>query len=241
MTDCLNKEIFKVALCDDEEYVFDIVNEKLQNYARLKGIEAKVTYYKTAETLLENADSMDMLLLDIDMPGMDGIEAGRLLNKKPHDYKVVMLTGRTDRFREAFVIEAFRFVTKPIVQEELFQAFDDVREWLSWLKKVVVWQKGIEYSVFQKDIVYIEGNRSTTRIFTEKNDFRSERTLAEWDIMLDSRYFFRCHKSFIVNMSKICKINKNVLEMVTGENLMISRRLNAEFRNAYMMYDTSYR
>lgn len=230
-----------VGVCDDEHYVHDLVEKILKKYAKEKHIEILIEHFLTAEKTLDNSKELDLLLLDIDMPEMDGIEVGHKLRKRNIEYKIIMLTGREDRFREAFEIEAYRFVTKPIDEEKLFKAIDDVRENNRLNRKVLAFRDGVQYSIPQKEILYIEANRSSTLVFTVNAEFRSEKTLVEWLDLLDSKAFFQCHKSFIVNMGKIDAVKDSNILMVNGDRVSVSRRLRKAFMNAYMIYDTKWR
>lgn len=230
-----------VGICDDEHYVHDLIDKIMEKYAKEKHIEVFIEHFLTAEKLLDCCKELDVLLLDIDMPEMDGIEVGHKLRKRNVDYKIIMLTGREDRFREAFEIEAYRFVTKPIDEEKLFTAIDDVRDNNQLKRKVVVFRDGVRYSIPQKDILYVEANRSYTLVFTTNAEFRSENTLAVWSDLLASNIFFQCHKSFIVNMSKIDTIQDNYILMINEDHVAVSRRLRKAFMNAYMIYDTKWR
>lgn len=230
-----------IGVCDDEHYVHDLVDKFIIKYAKEKHIKVSIEHFLTAEKLLDYCKELDVLLLDIDMPEMDGIEVGHKLRKRNVDYKIIMLTGREDRFREAFEIEAFRFVTKPIEEGKIFKAIDDVREKNQLNRNVIVFRDGVQYNIPQKEILYVEANRSSTLTFTVNAEFRSEQTLAEWSDMLDSKAFFQCHKSFIVNMGKIDAIQGSYILMVNGDRVAVSRRLRKAFMNAYMIYDTKWR
>lgn len=235
------KESLVIGLCDDEEHAYAVVRDILKCYEKELGIAIRLRYYNSAKQLLEKKDELDFLLLDIEMPEMDGIEAGFKLRDRNVAYKIIMLTAREDRFREAFKIGAFRFVSKPIEKTELYEAIDDVREHMAGFKKVTVFRDGVAYEIPQKDILYIEADRSATLIFTNNLEFRSECTLAGWKEILDERIFFQSHKSFIVNMSKIEEIQNNVIRLVNGDKVSVSRRLRNSLLNAYMLYDTRWR
>lgn len=230
-----------VGVCDDEHYVHDLVDKVIMKYAKEKHIEVFIEHFLTAEELLDYCRELDVLLLDIDMPEMDGIEVGHKLRKRNVDYKIIMLTGREDRFREAFEIEVYRFVTKPIDEKKLFTAIDDVRDNNQLNRKVLVFRDGVQYSIPQKEILYVEANRSATLIYTVNAEFRSEQTLAEWSDMLDSKAFFQCHKSFVVNMGKIDAVQDGYILMINRDRVLVSRRLRKAFMNAYMIYDTKWR
>ena len=151
---------FYAAICDDEQHIHDIVQNMIDVYAAENGICCKLYHIFSAQELLSFDETIDFLFLDIDMPGMDGIEAAHFLNKRGIDYKIIMLTSKAERFKDAFKIGAFRFVTKPISQSELFEAVDDVREHMTGMGEVSVYRDGVKYEIVQKDILYLmaEGN-----------------------------------------------------------------------------------
>ena len=230
-----------IGICDDEMHIYNTVDKLLSIYAEKNNMVCHLVYYDSAKKLLEAKDKLDLLLLDIEMPEMDGIEAAFKLRDRGIEYKIVMLTAREDRYRDAFKIGAFRFVPKPIEEKELYKALDDVREHLIGSTKVTVFRDGVAYQIMQRDIVYVEADRSATLVFTKDYEYRSGETLSAWVELLDNRMFFQCHKSYIVNMGKIEEIEKSTISMVTGDKVKVSRRLRTALLNAFMTYDTSRR
>ncbi|MGN0154501.1 MAG: LytR/AlgR family response regulator transcription factor [Lachnospiraceae bacterium] len=236
-----DKTSLVIGLCDDDIHIYHTVSSLLASYAENNNIECHIVYYNSAKKLLEAKDELDCLLLDIEMPELDGIEAAFKLRDRGINYKIIMLTARDDRYREAFKIGAFRFIPKPIEERELYKAIDDVREHLVGLTKVTVFRDGVAYEIMQRDIIYVEADRSATLIFTKNFEFRSEKSLSEWMKLLDERMFFQCHKSYIVNMGKVDEIGKDTISLVTGEKVKVARRIKSSFLQAFMTYDTSRR
>lgn len=230
-----------VGLCDDEEYVCDSVYKILKNYGNEHQIEIEFIYYNSAKLLLEKRDMLDVLFLDIEMPKMDGIKAGMKLRDWNIDYKIIMLTVREDRFRDAFKIGAFRFVSKPINEVEFCLAINDVIDAMSINRSVIAYRDNVAFEISQKDILYIEANSSSSLIYTRDCEYRSEQSLKVWSNLLDKRFFFQSHRSYIVNMSKIENVQGNTIYLVTGDRILVSRRLRTSFLKAYMMYDTRWR
>lgn len=230
-----------VGLCDDEEYVCDSVYKILKNYGNEHQIEIEFIYYNSAKLLLEKRDMLDVLFLDIEMPKMDGIKAGMKLRDWNIDYKIIMLTVREDRFRDAFKIGAFRFVSKPINEVDFCLAINDVIDAMSINRSVIAYRDNVAFEISQKDILYIEANSSSSLIYTRDCEYRSEQSLKAWSNLLDKRFFFQSHRSYIVNMSKIENVQGNTIYLVTGDRILVSRRLRTSFLKAYMMYDTRWR
>lgn len=235
------KEKINIAVCDDEQYVHDEIKRFIRTYAEEKKIEYCLSHLYSANELLSFPNFIDILLLDIEMPEMDGIEAAYKLNDKGMDCKIIMLTCRTDRFKEAFKIGAIRFVTKPIEKIELFEAMDEARVRMIGHEMVQVSCDNRSYSIMQKDIVYIMADGSSTRIFTQKNVYRSENTLSGWEKILNKKIFFMCHRSYLINLSNITQIDKSTAVLTTGEKVPISRRKRTELTHAHMEFDLKIR
>lgn len=107
----------KLGICDDEAVVHHQVKEYINDIDF--GIPLEVTDFYNGEALIESASQIDILLLDICMPGLDGIEVGRKLKGNVNIGKIIMLTSMLERSPEAFEIEAYRFITKPIDRKKL--------------------------------------------------------------------------------------------------------------------------
>ncbi len=236
-----NIENLTIGLCDDEQHIHHTIEKMLLFYAEENHITMHMVHYTSAKQLIDRKDELDVLLLDIEMPDMDGIEAGYRLLTRKIEYKIIMLTAREERYKEAFKIGAFRFVPKPIDKKELYNAIDDVREYMMGLKRVTVFRDGVSFQIAQQDILYIEANKSATLIFSNHLEFRSEQSLAMWINILDKHVFFQCHKSYIVNMGKIDEIEMNVIRLINGEKVAVSRRLRSPLIQAFIAYDTRWR
>ncbi len=230
-----------VGLCDDEQYIHEEVEHLIAEYVKIHKISYELIHFYSGQELLNNHSYLDFILLDIDMPKMDGIKVGMKLRDREISYKIIMLTAKEERYREAFKIGAFRFIPKPIEKQEFFDTISEVREHLIGLNKVTVYRDGIAYSIMQKNIDYIEADRSSTLIFTKDWEYRSEQSLSAWKEILDERIFFQCHKSYLVNIGKIEEIEKNILKLVTGEKIKVSKRQRTPLLHAFMEYDTNHR
>lgn len=231
----------KAAICDDERHIHDAVQELMNCYTKERGILLEMYHIYSAQELLSFEEEINFLLLDIDMPDMDGIEAARILNARGIDYKIVMLTSKAERFKDAFKIGAFRFVTKPISREEFFEAVDEVRERMVGMGKIQAYRDGILYEIIQRDILYLMADGNTVRIYTESEEYRSEIPLREWMEKLDNYMFFACHRSYIVNLGKIANIGKDTADLVNGEKVPIARRKRTELQQVFMVYDARRR
>ena len=235
-----NEEKLILGICDDDELIRKRVERMLDGYEAGRTCRPTLRHFCSGQELLEFEGEMDALLLDIDMPEMDGIEAAHHLNKRGITYKIIMLTSKVERFKETFQIGAFRFVTKPIMEDELFRAIDDVRERMIGRKEMILYSNRAQVSVQQRDIFYVMAEGTRTIVFTKHTSYRSEQSLEQWEQELEEKMFFRTHRSFIVNLGKIESLDKEII-LLSGEKIPVSKRKRREVEAAYRAFDTRYR
>ena len=234
------KEIV-IGLCDDDENIHRIIEKMVKDYEVSVEISTRLVHFMSAEEFLAFKGKLDMVLLDIDMPGMDGIEAGHQARRNNLPCRIVMLTGKTERFKEAFPVGAVAFVTKLVEETELFAAIEEVERRMIGEDVENVSDGGKWHCVRQKDILYVMADGSQTRVFLENTSFRSENSLDWWEQELDERMFFRTHRSFVVNLGKIQSMEGTHPIMITGEKISVAKRRRTVFERAYMEYDIRYR
>ncbi|MFG6394056.1 MAG: DNA-binding response regulator [Lachnospiraceae bacterium] len=231
---------FIIGICDDKQYIHSIIEEKLKIFARDSNMEFKYIHYFSAEELLLSEEKLDCLLLDIYVPEIGGIEAGKRLLKKKVPYKIIILSDKKEMFKECFKINTFRFVTKPIDDNELCEAIRDVYICRPGFKKEIVYKDRISYNISQMDIVFIMANKSSTIIYTASSEYRSEYTLIHWEEVLDKKIFFKCHRSYIINLGAVKKIENTYVVMSTNEKVIVSRWRKKEFISKYTGYIIKY-
>ncbi len=233
--------MIKIFLCDDEKVVYDSVKEIILKNGKGEISDYEITFFKSGEELLKYESDCDILLLDIEMPLMDGIETARRLRERKSSCVIIMLTSNVSRFKEAFRIGALRYVTKPIDEEELFEALHEAENHLIGRRIFQIEEKGIAYSIPESDIVYLMSDRNATYIYAKHREFRSQVSLQDWKEQLDERVFYLCHRSYLVNMGYVNDFSEKEVSLETGEKIPVSRRKYQAFFQKYMEYEMKYK
>ncbi|MBQ7066616.1 MAG: response regulator transcription factor [Lachnospiraceae bacterium] len=229
-----------IGICDDEKEIVFFLNNAIKELVQNMGIEVQLYFYYSGEMLLDAEDNLDILFLDIEMPGTDGIETGKRFSVKNRDCKIIMATSKVERFKEAFKINAFRFVTKPFLLEEIKEALVDVIKSMIGMEKIQVYKQRNQYEIFQKDILYIVSVDSYVEIFVKEGKFRSETSLTKLEEELEPALFCRVNRQCIVSLKWIESYKKD--EIVIGENrIKVSIRRKKEFERRNAIYDMEYR
>lgn len=200
----------------------------------------QIEVFTSGEALIEAVKELDVIFLDIEMPELDGIETGRMIRKMNPCCKIIMATGKVERFKEAFHIQAFRFITKPFDMEEIEEALQAVENVTIGNTMLEVSYHRSGYEVKQRQIRYIQAFNGIAELTIDNVVMRKEISLEELEQLLDKRIFVRIHRQFIVNLCWVDSY-KNGVVSVGGEKIKISRRRKKDFEEKYVYYDIHYR
>lgn len=236
MSACIN-----VAICDDEAWVHDEVIGHLKRYSQENHCQIQTKSYLSSSELLSSLDEMDILFLDIEMPGMDGIETGRRLKTNPQKTKIIMLTGNPERFKEAFQIGAYRFVTKPIDTHEFFAALGDAVSSIKRSTEIQAVYEGEDIVVSASDVSFIRSYGGFMRLYSNGKKFERWGSLYEQAEKLKDDGFFMCHKSYVVNLKYVIDIKDVKTILSTGDVIPVSRRRKKQFIQEWIKYDLDSR
>lgn len=227
--------MIKIGICDDEKIILKVLQEMVEESLEYLKLEAEIFLFHQGAEVLESEEEMDILFLDIEMPQMDGIEVGKRLREQGKDCKIIMATSRVERFKEAFYINAFRFVTKPLEPEEVREALTEAISALGGTEKIEVYKERVKCDVLQRDIFYIEAVESSVEFVLKEGIFRKESSLTELEKILDKKIFYRINRQCIVNITKINKVENGKI-FINNENKKVSQRRKREFMESYREY-----
>ena len=226
-----------IVICDDEKAIHEEVKELLVQYNGKENYAYDIYNCFSARDLLELSESYNIILLDIDMPEVDGIQAAKELIQRGTETHIIMLTSKRERFKEAFKIGATRFVTKPIEKEEFFEALDNAFFSLVGYEMIKLKYRGENCLLQQREIQVIESKRDYLKIYSKDKMFENNKTLKSIHNDLDERIFIVVHRSYIINMLHVCDVHKDYIKMNNGRKVPISRRRNKEVIQRIVDFD----
>ena len=229
-----------IGICDDQPEVLEALQKLLDEICEEKGISREIVAFTDGNELLEHIKEIQVAFLDIEMPQLDGIELGKKIKERNPKCKVIMATGMVERFKEAFQIQALRFVTKPFSKEEVREALEAAVEGISFSKNIEVYAERNKYEIPEEEIEFIKAYNGYSEFCVGEKYFRKECSLKELEEILNEHLFVRINRDVIVNMSFVEDYDG---ARVVGEvnAFHISRRRRKEFERKYMEFDLKYR
>lgn len=190
-----------IAICDDDKNFRALLEDQCRNYYDERKVPLNIFSFSTGEELLENPLLFDLVFLDVEMGIINGIDTGKALKQRnPHNI-IIVITSYDSYLDDAFKIQAFRFLSKPIDLLRLYKALDDVSD---LIKNDIIIFYDIEAKqntrIYANDIIYLEIVKKKTKIVTVKGVYYSREKMNFWKSKLNGISFVCPHTSFLVNL-----------------------------------------
>lgn len=215
---------YRIAVCDDEKTAREDVSEIAKKWALTRGDETEISHYSSAESFLFEypEQQADILLLDVEMGGMNGVELAKKLREKDKLIQIVFITGYSEYISEGYEVAALHYLLKPVREEKLFSTLDRAAEKLSTDARVVTletMQGTVRVPIYEIRFAEVLKNYVTVHAAA---DYTARMTLSELETMLDDR-FLRVGRSYIVNLGCIHKVTKREIFLRTGAAIPLPR------------------
>ncbi|HVU55931.1 MAG TPA: LytTR family DNA-binding domain-containing protein [Puia sp.] len=213
----------KCMVVDDEPLAVDVVVD----YLRQLEIHP-VCCENGIEALRQLRDEhFDLLFLDIEMPGMNGIH---LLKSLPHRPAVVLTTAYRDYAVEGFDLEVLDYLVKPFSFARMQQAMDKFERWRGKKEDGIFLKVDKQLiNIPMKDILYVESKKDYVKVYTTCHEYLCHLTLTDITARLAPERFFRIHRSYTVALDKIGAVKDNCVR-VRDKALPVSRELRMELK-----------
>ncbi|WP_419743301.1 LytR/AlgR family response regulator transcription factor [Paraclostridium dentum] len=231
--------MIKITICEDEIEVRLLIENYIKNILDEEYIEYEVSKYCSGEELLEaNLKDVDILLLDIKMDNINGMDVARKIRQSGSKMEIIFITSLIDYVQEGYEVKAYRYLLKPINLEELkkhlLTCIKDIK--LNKKNYILIKNKANTYKINSNEITYIEVQKKDMLIHTINKDFEVRYSLEKIEKDLNLDQFVRCHKSFIVNLNYVENIKSNIAILESGEEIPVSRYRYKDVKTKFLKF-----
>ncbi len=229
-----------VAICDDERVWADELSRLLREYGSARHIDVFASYFDNGASLIESGKEFDIIFMDFQMEGLNGIETSRKLRALKPDGIIIFVSAYTNVAMDTFEVKAYRFLAKPINKDKLFKAIDDYRAEMDSDNFLIFKTHEGTIRIKVSEIVYVEGLGNHSKIHTHKSDHEIHINLKSVQSRLPSDKFFRCHKAYVTSFLHIQAHDNTTIRYDDGSSAYISRSFLPKFRRAFEEYILKY-
>ena len=232
--------MINIAICDDEP---DMVNEleiRAKSFFEGSGTEADITEFYDGSSLLESCNTVDydIIFLDIKMSFPDGMETARRLREQSFGGYLIFVTVLEEYVFDAFEVSAYDYLVKPVDNERFCRTMNRLQKRLE--SSYLPIQKDGESRLLDLDeIVYFEVLDRKIYVHTADGnvtDYYDKIGDLEMRFANSSRSFFRCHRSFLINLKYLKSLGKGLAKMSDGTEIPVSRLRREELEKAVIKY-----
>ncbi len=229
----------KIAICDDDNSQIEYLSGVVSAWAGKNRHAIEIKTYSSAKAFLfdySEEKDFDILLLDVEMPGMSGVELAKTVRRENSTVQIIFITGYYEYFSDGFDVSALHYLIKPADESKLIPVLNRAAANLTYRQRSVLLTSSdgaIKLSL--ADICYVESENVHVAVHTVNGVYRSRITLAKFAEQLDET-FIKVHRSYIVGLKYIKKITRTDITMLHGDIIPISRGMYDEAHAALIKF-----
>ena len=226
----------RIAVCDDDELFrieFKSVLDKV-----LINAEYDIDTFSGGSSLYEAflKNPFDLVFLDIEMPGIDGITLAKRLRAVSENVQIVFLTSHIEYALEGYEVNALRYLVKPVDMNKLSEVLKYIQDKKNNSRQIMIKQEGEDIVIDISDIIYMESMDKNVRIVTSKSEYITRYNISDYEEELKNSGFLRIHRGYLISLSKVKKIVKNDVVMDGDISLPVSRSNIKTLKDALYAY-----
>ena len=230
----------RIAICDDEKNIRELIGNKVEKQYP----KAEIVFFSSGEELLSSDVHIDILFLDIQMSGRDGMETARELRQRNNDVIIIFVTAVEEYVFQAFDVGAFNYIVKPIDDAKFTDVLQRAVDGLDSQNKVVkepeekyvmINNSGVHTKVILDDIVYAEVFNRKVVIHKLNDEIEYYGKMSDLEALAGDS-FFRPHRAYLINFKYVEKYDATTIYLEKGSVLMAKQNYPA-FVKKYMKYN----
>ncbi|HFL2528036.1 LytR/AlgR family response regulator transcription factor [Clostridioides difficile] len=224
--------MYRIVICEDDITQIAFLRECILK--SLEGISSQIELFEfnSGEELLEtNLEDIDIFFLDIKMLQLTGMDVAKIIRETNDTSEIIFITSIVDYIQEGYKVRAYRYLLKPIdfgdLNESILSCISDI------IKKrenfMLIENKGIINKILINSIMYIEVRKKVLTIHTKNDTYYTKNSMDKIELELEKYNFFRCHKSYLINLEYIQFICKNTV-VINDEDVPVSKYRMADLK-----------
>lgn len=230
----------KIAVCDDEAVQRELIVKSTREYFLDRKIPAHIQEYSSAEQLIFQYDlhsDIDIVLLDIQMEGMDGIALAKYLRSKNEGLSIIFITAMTEYIYEGFQLNAINYLLKPFENEKLFACLNRAVEECGKQEECLILRVNKELLKIKKShILRVESDGHYIKFVTSDCNYRMKKSMKELEQELSDSCFLKINRSDMINLHGVERITTKEISMINGDKLLLPKGKHKEISEAFIHY-----
>lgn len=224
----------KIAICDDEKMFCTQLDQMLHDFFVNTSIDIAIDIFNSGESFLKKNTAYDIIFLDYQMKGLNGLQTAYEIRRANSDCNIIFVTSFPSVAIEAYEVNTFRFLIKPIDARKFSKAMNDYLKLINSRAYVTINSEGCVYNILASSIVSLEAQDKGTVVTLDNGFYKTAESLKVMEAKLPDGMFFKTHRSYVVNFLHVRKYDKNEITLSNGQKAKISRLKSEAFDIGYL-------
>ena len=223
--------MLSVAVCDDEVIECCNMARKIKDILEEMKIPCIIRQFQSGRELLQAIESFDIVFLDIMMQDTDGMKTAKMLRERGNEKILIFVSSSREYVFEAYDVEAFQYLLKPVDDRKLKRVLQKavLKTESRSQEYIIVSRERQRKKLFLDDIYYFEIRGRVVDAHGAEGIFTYYEQIGELESKLRDKGFFRCHKSYLLNLKYVDGYNRQEAILENGEAIVIAKRRYDEF------------
>lgn len=220
-----------IAVCDDEVMECCSLAGKIKEVMEQMKVPCIICQFCNGRELLQASESFDIVFLDIIMCNLDGMKTAQIFREKTSDKILIFVSSSREYVFDAYDVEAFQYLLKPVNNEKLKNVLRKavLKTESRSQEFIIVSRERQKRKLFLDDICYFEIKGRVIDVHGTEGIFTYYEQIGKLENKLQDKGFFRCHKSYLINLKYVDGYNRQEVILENGEKIMIAKRRYEEF------------
>lgn len=228
-----------IAICDDHPADRMLIVSYITNYLDQHSYVADLVEYDSGEDLLSADPSVyDLIILDIFMDGINGIQTAKTLAEAASDARIIFCSSSNEFAAESYDVSALRYLTKPLSETKLYQTLDHFFTAHTAMRTLEYRANRMNEQILLSDVLWIEADDHKCLIHTKHGILPTTTTLTQFTQQLADADFVKPIRYALVSLAAVATIPTDVLSLNNGTKIPISRDLRDSMKKAFTSYKT---
>ena len=223
--------MLSIAVCDDEVIECCNMAKRIKEIMEEIKMPCIIRQFQSGGELLQTLESFDVVFLDIIMRELDGMKTAQIFRERASDKILIFVSSSREYVFEAYDVEAFQYLLKPVddrklksvLQKAVFKTESRSQEF------IIVSRERQKKKLFLDDIYYFEIKGRMVDAHGPEGIFTYYEQMGKLENKLQDKGFFRCHKSYLVNLKYVDRYNRQEVILENGEKVVIAKRRYEQF------------
>ena len=236
--------MFSIAICDDQRAICSVIENIIVEYKKSTMQEIQIEVFYSAEklsTFMEYEHNFDLIFLDIEMKGLNGLELGRKIREEMDNQvtQIVYVSGKDSYFKDLFEVRPMHFLSKPVEPDKIIKDVELAMKLANRLGGIFSYKKGSDtHKLPIKNIIYFQSVNREIKIVTTTGEELFYGKLQEVFRQVAKYRFITIHKSYIINYEQVANFKYEEVQMSNSACLPISQLKRKEVRRLQMKYES---